>query len=177
MQEKKESTPTGEPVTTPSSSSVWDVLPVVAFLTGLKLACFPLYRSTDFEVHRNWMAVTHSLPVDRWYVDATSEWTLDYPPLFAWFEYALSFAAKACDPEMVRVDNLNYASWETVYFMRATVIVSDLVFAVASWVTATAVLPDLAGDKGRMSVVLAFAMLFGDVNLFMVDHLHFQYNG
>ncbi|KAI8372861.1 glycosyltransferase family 57 protein [Radiomyces spectabilis] len=138
--------------------------------TLLKVALIPSYRSTDFEVHRNWLAITHSLPLSQWYTEKTSEWTLDYPPFFAWFEKVLSFFGAMVDPAMVVVQNLNYQSQATVIFQRLSVIASELIlyWALVRYVRAF-------GSK-QVHWILA-ASIFLHPGLLIVDHMHFQYNG
>ncbi|KAJ3375144.1 glycosyl transferase [Allomyces arbusculus] len=150
---------------------------LVAFFaaaTAIKLLLVPGYRSTDFEVHRNWLAITHSLPLKQWYYDATSEWTLDYPPFFAYFEWVLAqIAARVADPAMLVVSNLNYASWSTVVFQRVSVMVTDstLLAGLALFFSAS-----VARDR-TSAVIPAGILVLLNAGLLVVDHMHFQYNG
>ncbi|XP_053564655.1 probable dolichyl pyrophosphate Glc1Man9GlcNAc2 alpha-1,3-glucosyltransferase isoform X2 [Bombina bombina] len=109
---------------------------------------------------------------------ATSEWTLDYPPLFAWFERLLSSVAQYFDREMLKVENLNYASQETIIFQRLSVIVTDVLFIYAvrqccECVNGKTSQRDLLQ---RPAFILAVLLLW-NFGLLIVDHIHFQYNG
>jgi alpha-1,3-glucosyltransferase len=163
-----------------------------ALVSAVKLALVPCYRSTDFEVHRNWLAVTGTLPMREWYVDATSEWTLDYPPLFAHFERFLALFARLADPGMLTVQSQPYASFACVVFQRCSVIAADAVLALGAFRAASrgavAATNRRTGEENTRKhdddatyasspVALAALFVLFNPGLLLVDHVHFQYNG
>lgn len=87
---------------------------------------------------------------------STSEWTLDYPPMFAWFEWALAHVAIWFDPAMVELHNLNYASPATILFQRLSVILSDLVFFFGAF---------RYGDSNRTPSTLSWMLTLASVLL------------
>lgn len=82
-------------------------------------------------MHRNWLALTHSLPLQQWYYDTTSEWTLDYPPLFAYFEWLLSQIAAQIDPVIVQLAASPIKTESVIVFQRVSVICSEAVLWLA----------------------------------------------
>ncbi|PKA58878.1 putative dolichyl pyrophosphate Glc1Man9GlcNAc2 alpha-1,3-glucosyltransferase [Apostasia shenzhenica] len=136
----------------------------------VKLLLIPAYRSTDFEVHRHWLALTSSLPLSRWYLDTSSPWTLDYPPLFGHFSLLLSLPASLIDSTITDlVAGQNYAAPSAVVFLRLSVAITDLLL-LAGIHRVTRKLPH---PRRR----LALALVLWSPALLIVDHIHFQYNG
>lgn len=84
----------------------------------------------------------------------------------------MSQVARLADPAMVRVFNLEYDSWQTVYFQRTTVIVTELLLAYALqlFVNSSPLGSRRAAQAAALSILLSPGLL-------VIDHIHFQYNG
>ncbi|EDO47114.1 predicted protein [Nematostella vectensis] len=152
-------------------------LSIVLMASFFKLLFLRTYHSTDFEVHRNWLAITHSLPLNKWYYESTSEWTLDYPPLFAWFEFLLSHVAALVDPQMVLISKDPYASTRTVIFQRVSVIVTDVLLAYAAKEYCQYLEKARKVSFPPLNGLVLFLLIVFNFGLLIVDHIHFQYNG
>nr|CCA20034.1 Probable dolichyl pyrophosphate Glc1Man9GlcNAc2 alpha1 putative [Albugo laibachii Nc14] len=137
---------------------------------ALKALLFPSYVSTDFEVHRNWLSIVYNLPPSEWYHERTSEWTMDYPPFFAWFEYCLAqIAALFLECDALRISSTPIQSNSLLHFQRFSVISCDfvLIYSIHGFSTASV-------QAFRTKILDCLLLL--DAGLLMVDHVHFQYN-
>lgn len=141
------------------------LLLIILIASAFKLLFIYLYYSTDFDVHRNWLAITSSLPLYQWYFNDVSQWTLDYPPFFAYFEYILSYFAKFFDPDMLIIENVTHSTYNTILFQRLSVIITDIFLPIISSICLTK----------TIDIKIASIILFSS-SLIIIDHMHFQYN-
>lgn len=137
----------------------------------VRVMFFQAYRSTDFEVHRNWKAITFNLPLSKWYFENTSEWTLDYPPFFAYFECVLAWIAKIFRINILQIVPVYEPTWREVYFMRSTVIATETVF-IGAILNYCNLLEYSYEERIRMLMLSFF-----NASIIILDHVHFQYNG
>lgn len=128
-------------------------------------------------MHRNWLAITYELPISRWYFDATSKWTLDYPPFFAYFEWIMAQLAAVIDPKITTVANLEYEAPTCLLFQRFSVIVTDIVFCYGCY-RAVKSLQKMSGSTFETASTLkaVFFLNYINIGLFLIDNVHFQYN-
>jgi alpha-1,3-glucosyltransferase len=157
--------------------------PLFIIYTCFKVLLIPTYRSTDFDVHRNWLAITLQLPLSEWYfddMDGGTVHTLDYPPAFAFFEYLLSHNPIA---DVLRLagdrcfellpDSDNTPSEACIAYQRGTVIASDVVL----WAGAYLACQSVYHKRPPTFIVSSFLLIVFNPGLLWLDHIHFQYNG
>lgn len=92
------------------------------------------------------MATTFNLPMKKWYFDQTTQWTLDYPPLFAAFEFFLALVASILnlDDALELTENSAVRTEQIIVYQKTTVIISDLIYYYAIYKLCTTLDPFLA---------------------------------
>lgn len=151
------------------------------------------------------MAITYNLPIKQWYFDTTSQWTLDYPPLFAAFEFLLALFAHLLNlQEVLNLTESSIRSESVIVYQKVTVILSDIIYYVSIYKLCIALEPfiqkinqkkknyesekeaptNLIVEKHLLDTFcrpdtasrIALLLLL-QPGLLLVDHIHFQYNG
>ncbi len=76
------------------------------------------------------------------------------------------------EPALLNVQNLGYDSWKTVYFQRASVILTELVlvYALHRYIQSSPPASRKTSHAAALSILLSPGLL-------IIDHIHFQYNG
>lgn len=189
------------------SSEIW--LVIFGTLVSLLLRCCttlhsysgegtpPMYG--DYEAQRHWMEITTNLPVNSWYHNSTDNnleyWGLDYPPLTAYHMYICGLIAKLINGNFTKLhDSRGYESDIHKFFMRSTVLVSDVVVYIPALILYyyTCVRLDKSHEgtqvklqkKSKKTVLNlkvfdpSLSVVLGLIypGIILIDHGHFQYN-
>ncbi|XP_049630389.1 dolichyl pyrophosphate Man9GlcNAc2 alpha-1,3-glucosyltransferase [Suncus etruscus] len=131
----------------------------------------------DYEAQRHWQEITLNLPIKQWYFNSSDNnlqyWGLDYPPLTAYHSLLCAYVAKFIDPDWIALHtSRGYESQAHKLFMRATVLVADLLIYIPAVVMHCYYLKEISAKK-RISSALCILLYPG---LILIDYGHFQYN-
>ncbi|XP_024421336.2 dolichyl pyrophosphate Man9GlcNAc2 alpha-1,3-glucosyltransferase [Desmodus rotundus] len=131
----------------------------------------------DYEAQRHWQEITFNLPVKQWYFNSSDNnllyWGLDYPPLTAYHSLLCAYVAKSVNPDWVALQSSRgYESQEHKLFMRATVLIADLLIYIPAVVLYCCCLKEMSSKK-KVANVLCILLYPG---LILIDYGHFQYN-
>ncbi|KAG8437114.1 hypothetical protein GDO86_007984 [Hymenochirus boettgeri] len=131
----------------------------------------------DYEAQRHWQEITLNLPVKKWYFNSTDNdlqyWGLDYPPLTAYHSLVCAHVAYLLNPDWVMINgSRGYESLQHKLFMRATVLVADMIVYIPAVVVFTFCLREISSKK-RVAYLFSILLYPG---LILIDHGHFQYN-
>jgi len=133
----------------------------------------------DYEAQRHWMEITNNLSIHDWYEHTDDNdlqyWGLDYPPLTAYHSWLCGKIASLLGlPQLIELHtSRGIETYDTKFFMRMSVIVSDILF----FVSAVFVFFNIAYPKQTWNVKITaiFCMLINPLFI-IIDHGHFQYN-
>ncbi|XP_075037912.1 dolichyl pyrophosphate Man9GlcNAc2 alpha-1,3-glucosyltransferase [Mixophyes fleayi] len=130
----------------------------------------------DYEAQRHWQEVTVNLPVERWYFNSTENdllyWGLDYPPLTAYHSLLCGYVARMINPDWVAlISSHGYESLHHKLFMRATVLVADLLVYIPAVLLYCSCLQDTSSKRRALSL-LCILLYPG---LILIDYGHFQH--
>ncbi|XP_075792267.1 dolichyl pyrophosphate Man9GlcNAc2 alpha-1,3-glucosyltransferase [Pelodiscus sinensis] len=135
----------------------------------------PMYG--DYEAQRHWQEVTYNLPIKHWYFNTSDNnlqyWGLDYPPLTAYHSLVCAYVAKLINPDWIALHTSHgYESQPHKLFMRATVLIADLLVYIPAVVLYCCCLKETSTKK-KIATALCILLYPG---LILIDYGHFQYN-
>ncbi|EFZ00788.1 ALG6, ALG8 domain (glycosyl transferase family 58) protein [Metarhizium robertsii] len=168
-----------------TSSTQWEVLPVILMVVGLFRWAAGLWGYSgfqrppmfgDYEAQRHWMEVTAHLPISQWYFHDLQWWGLDYPPLTAYHSWLMGKIGCLIEPAWFALFTSRGSDDPTLkIFMRATVIISEYLIYIPAAVVFARRYSRLSGVATWTSSVALVAILMQPATI-LVDHVHFQYN-